>query len=682
MAKKECFGCYYGVREFSYFLHGGKFFVLETDHRNLLWMEQSTSAIVIRWRMFLQGFSFMLRDIPGKLNKTADWLSRMYTPEDHPQSVKELLQDTPEHIDYYLTRVHGGTSDSSEPHWGAQRTWKELNDRFPGHRIPFRFVVDFIASCPTCQKTRLGMKGYSIVPSTRNLKVPHSRSRVGIDRLAVSPPSRNGSNNVIVIVEAFTSYTSLLAAKDYTAETLASCLLQYIARNGLFEELISDPGSDLMSEVVRLLHSWVGTKHLVSLVDRHESCGVERRNQEVLRHLRAIVYDKRLEERWDEPLVLCVLEYHMNDSVSAETGVRPFDAKFGSHAGTYFRLPPELPEHLSSSAFLKLVDADLKLIHEIVSSTNAKVVQTRRGNETEATQNHFQPGDFVLHLLPDRPKLKHHWYGPLVVIHQRHNDVEARHLATGLVGTYHVSRLKLFVGDQAQARDAAMRDQDQYSIDVVLNYQGNPLRRSETRYYVRFKDSDTRWLTYTRDLFETVQFNDFVSTRPELSILNLPAASVSKFITYVKSQSIADLHLPDPSGRRPTRAWMSPIALGTTAYVDLRFWSDDGHNWYFELGLPHVLTAIYVVPIIYTTWGSRQRTVFFDCELFNYSDSFDAYQAFAYGSWTVFNPSTMRLVDEALVCEFPEILPPDSRQSLLRKYRSSSKGTKKKSSVA
>ena len=125
-------------------------------------------------------------------------------------------------------------------------------------------------------------------------------------------------------------------------------------------------------------------------------------------------------------------------------------------------------------------------------------------------------------------------HGPLVVIHQRHNDVEARHLATGLVGTYHVSRLKLFVGDQAQARDAAMRDQDQYSIDVVLNYQGNPLRRSETRYYVRFKDSDTRWLTYTRDLFETVQFNDFVSTRPELSILNLPAASVSKFITYVK----------------------------------------------------------------------------------------------------------------------------------------------------
>ena len=187
--------------------------------------------------MYLQGYAFLLRDIPGKTNKTADWLSRMYPSATaaavYVFGVYALSADTPE---FYFSQVLGGDN----PHWGAQRTWKELNEAFPGHRIPFALIDDLVRSCPTCQKTRLGMKGYSIAPSTRHLKVPHARSRVGIDRLAISPTSRNGSNNLIVIVEAFTHYVAMFAAKDYSALTLASCLAQYAARSGLFEELISE----------------------------------------------------------------------------------------------------------------------------------------------------------------------------------------------------------------------------------------------------------------------------------------------------------------------------------------------------------------------------------------------------------------------------------------------------------
>jgi hypothetical protein len=215
-----------------------------------------------------------------------------------------------------------------------------------------------------------------------------------------------------------------------------------------------------------------------------------------------------------------------------------------------------------------------------------------------------------------------------------------------------------------------MRDQDQFTLECILTYQGNPLRRSETRYYVRFQDGDTVWLPYHRDLYETVQFADFIASRPELYILSLPTSAVAKFITYVKSLSISSLHLPDSTARRPTRAWMDPLLIGSTVYVDLRFWSDDGHNWYFELNLPHALTAIYVVPITYTAWGSQQRTVFFECPLFDYSDSFNAYQVFAYGSQSRFNSSTMILVDPALAIAYPDILPKSTRSKLLRRYKS------------
>jgi hypothetical protein len=34
--------------------------------------------IVIRWRVYLQSFQIWLRNIPGKANIVADWMSRMY----------------------------------------------------------------------------------------------------------------------------------------------------------------------------------------------------------------------------------------------------------------------------------------------------------------------------------------------------------------------------------------------------------------------------------------------------------------------------------------------------------------------------------------------------------------------------------------------------------------------------
>jgi phospholipid-translocating ATPase len=78
--KKEAYGVYFTVHTFSYYLRG-KPFVMETDHKNLLWMEASTSPIVIRWRIYLQSFVMWLRHIAGKINKLADMMTRMYPPD-------------------------------------------------------------------------------------------------------------------------------------------------------------------------------------------------------------------------------------------------------------------------------------------------------------------------------------------------------------------------------------------------------------------------------------------------------------------------------------------------------------------------------------------------------------------------------------------------------------------------
>jgi hypothetical protein len=74
--EQEGYGMYFGVKAFEYYLKG-KEFIIKTDHRNLLWMELSSINKIVRWRLFLQNFKFKVEHIPGKLNFSADALSRL-----------------------------------------------------------------------------------------------------------------------------------------------------------------------------------------------------------------------------------------------------------------------------------------------------------------------------------------------------------------------------------------------------------------------------------------------------------------------------------------------------------------------------------------------------------------------------------------------------------------------------
>jgi hypothetical protein len=73
--EKEAYAIFFAVRKFSYYLIG-KYFIIETDHNNLRWMEASIVAKVVRWRIYLQDFHFDVFHISGTKNTVADALSR------------------------------------------------------------------------------------------------------------------------------------------------------------------------------------------------------------------------------------------------------------------------------------------------------------------------------------------------------------------------------------------------------------------------------------------------------------------------------------------------------------------------------------------------------------------------------------------------------------------------------
>ena len=237
--KKEAYAIYYSVKELAYYLEV-KPFVIETDHANLVWIEKSEAAIIIRWRLYLQGFAFKIRHIPGKANVFADMLSRMYllasdadsqdepaallilqqSPCDSPPGPLEfntLLMGAVEHfpvestLDDFLAQAHV----VNRKHCGVRETRSNLNRFFPGHRIHYDVVNEYCASCPVCQKNRRGMLPKdTIQPLVKHLKPEHRRSRVGIDTFYCSPPDKAGNVCIHVLVNHFTNFVALYPSTD------------------------------------------------------------------------------------------------------------------------------------------------------------------------------------------------------------------------------------------------------------------------------------------------------------------------------------------------------------------------------------------------------------------------------------------------------------------------------------
>jgi acetylornithine deacetylase/succinyl-diaminopimelate desuccinylase-like protein len=174
--------------------------------------------------------------------------------------------------------------------------------------------------------------------------------------VAITPPDRYGYKCAIVVVEHFSHFVQVYPAKDYSEETVCGVLIRHYATFGLFDEIVSDPGSSFLGAVVAKLNKIFGVSHRVTLVVRHESNGVEATNRVLLRHLTTLVFEKGLKDRWseDEPL---------NERKTVETGrFTPFQLKYGTQDAERFKLPVNIDPEDKAAHVIRQLDEDLRVI--------------------------------------------------------------------------------------------------------------------------------------------------------------------------------------------------------------------------------------------------------------------------------------------------------------------------------
>ncbi len=233
-------------------------------------------------------------------------------------------------------------------------------------------------------------------------------------------------------------------------------------------------------------------------------------------------------------------------------------------------------------------------------------------------------------------KLAPTFLGPYVVTGVHKADITMSHVVTGDTKVVHMEHLKpFFAACPEDGYRAALVDYDQYVLQGVLAWKGDPEKRSGMEFLVLFEDGECVWLPYSKDLSGSAQFQAYCEANAPLKPLMF---SLDGWVKWCASENRKSIGLVHP---------------GLVCYVDLRAW---GSDWYASCKLPEAFLTVYVVSCEYTAWENPGKSrIGLYCRLFKQRFVWKNSDIVRYGLITSLS-GDMVLVDEGFAEKFPSVL--------------------------
>ena len=556
--EKEAFAVYYAVRALKHYLMGIRF-VVRTDHRNLLFVKNSDVPKVERWQVKLQDYDYEVEHIPGSENKIADALSRICTIDADPASLDAMGWISS--IGQYHNAVNG--------HHGVHRTVRMMKEAgFSGKGI-WKAVKSFVSECPICQKGRKGAIPFPVELRTSMSEAPFEV--ISMDLVGPLVQDVKGNQYVLTLVDNFSRFTLLKALPDKTGATVAEAVLGLLGNFGILPKTIrSDHGSEFTAESSKQLFDTLKIQHQLTVTDHPSSNGlVERRNAEVVRHLRNFANENNAHSNWGQCLPL--IQRIINVTVCDTTGLSPFEILFGDYAPTGYSFLPVRDDGKSTdppSRWRFLIESQKKALASARLSQEKYLTKYLAGSPAEPTV--LKPGDLVLaiHRGDHAPsKLSPRLRGPYKIQERLGtNRYLAEHLYTKGTIDVHLEHLRPFEGNLTTALEAAKQDglMSEYLVERIVKHKFQGRRRclQAIRFLIRWdgwgSDYDS-WKSY-RDVSELKALDLYLEDNPELRSIvpfELDAAAP------LKEGSVATLRTRScPSVQQRRRSGLLALPMG------------------------------------------------------------------------------------------------------------------------
>ena len=480
------------------------------------------------------------------------------------------------------------------------------------------------------------------------------RESVGIDRLSISPVSERGNSTLIVIV---TMYSKLIYAEptsEYTAVSIARALLKFYSLYGKFNVLRSDKGSDIISDAVDQLLKWLGeVDKVTSITLRPEGSGVESNNKKILEHLGALTAHHKAKLIWDSPEYLSLVLFKLNSSYNEETNSTAFDCTFGtfeSNKKNHFNFVMKLGD--KPNKYVEQVHEHMRLINSITREYQENLNKSKTEvNPQDHLVNRFVKGDLVSlrnRKLFKKYKLDSEYEGVYEITRdQTSNNVDIKHVNTGLERTVYVEDIKMFDASPFdtgttlldEAKKAAEYSSDQIIIKKILSIKGDFLKRSTLQFLVLFSDDTQVYKNYDYDLASTVPYENFIRSKmddtPYLEPLLFTIKDWKAKMKEFNKEQIT--HLP-----AKTKLYTFLISYGV--------------DWYESLNLPNIEPKKYMIELVSkgNVKDNPKKVVLF-CPLFKQEIISDNEYIRLYTTLS-FDKAKHFLVDKDFVKKYPQIM--------------------------
>ena len=515
--EKEAYAIYHALVKLRHLLIDRKFLV-QTDHRNLTFLDVGSSPKILRWKQAVAEYDFDVEHIAGSSNVVADALSRLVRPQPRTSPDSPLVLDVnllggraPQRVlsDEHrglITQVH----NSMIGHHGLERTHAKLTrmgHSWPGMRFDIR---QFIRECSYCQCGSLIHPAIKAVPYTLASFAPMEMLQV--DTIGPLPEDGNGCKYVVAIIDCFTRWVEFYPAPTCSAEEAASALYQHAGRYGNARCIMSDNGSQFVNETCDTLCELMGTTRRFTSPYSHEQNGiVERLNREFGRHLRALLFDQKVVEIWSFKF-LPIIQRICNNAVHTSTGVSPAQLLFGDALNLDRNIlyqPAELSNTTATTIrtyFDRFLTAQAVLLrsaarhqlaldeYHVKVREDPSLVAPRKRKPSSTTPEEvttFPPDSYVLYRNHARTsKLINPYRGPFrVVAIQLDGDYLLQELLSGKTLRAHVQHLRPFLYNLEQADApvfAATRNAGEWKLESISEHRGDPKVRSSLEFHVKW----------------------------------------------------------------------------------------------------------------------------------------------------------------------------------------------------
>jgi transposase InsO family protein len=155
------------------------------------------------------------------------------------------------------------------------------------------YIKHRLKSCDVCQK--MSVKRPVVQAMHFTFSVYNPMERVAVDYIEKLTVDIYGNYMIVVIIDCFSRFVTLYPVQSTKSKVFAEVFLKWIGTFGSPKSILSDRGSQFMSNLVQSIFKLSGIDSItVTPGSKQENSIVERENREVMRHLRNIVYDVRV----------------------------------------------------------------------------------------------------------------------------------------------------------------------------------------------------------------------------------------------------------------------------------------------------------------------------------------------------------------------------------------------------